>query len=71
MEIASPEERELVGRLRRALEDRAQKSVVREYAAVALGLMVDTRSPDVLFEFDADFNLFATTVTTNELIRLY
>jgi HEAT repeat protein len=53
------------------LSDRTQKKVVREYAAVALGLIVDTRSPDVLFEIDADFNLFATTVTTNELIRLY
>ncbi len=48
-----------------------KKFVVREFAAVALGLIADGRSADVLFEIDADFNYFATTVATSELIRLY
>ena len=48
-----------------------QRPIVREFAAVALGLIADPREEDVLFEIDADFNYFATTVATNELIRLY
>ena len=48
-----------------------RKFVVREFAAVALGLIADSRNTDVLFEIDADFNYFASTVVTSELIRLY
>jgi hypothetical protein len=44
---------------------------VREFAAVALGLLGDAREQDVLFDIDADFNYLATTDTTYELLRLY
>jgi len=49
----------------------ARTTIVREFACVALGLLGDDREADPLFELDADFNYFATTVATNELIRLY
>jgi HEAT repeat protein len=53
------------------LASEKRKFVVREFAAVALGLIADGRNADVLFEIDADFNYFATTVVTSELLRLY
>lgn len=57
--------------LLRLLENDKTHSTVREFAAVALGLMGDSRETDTLFSLDAGFNYFATTTTTHELIRLY
>ena len=51
--------------------DKTRTGIVREFACVALGLLGDDREIDPLFDLDADFNYFATTVATNELIRLY
>jgi len=53
------------------LKDKAQPTLVREFAAVALGLMGDRRMQDPLFELDAWFNFHATTRATNEFLRLY
>lgn len=53
------------------LKDRSESTLVREFAAVALGLMGDRRIKDPLFELDAWFNFHATTRATNEFLRLY
>ena len=53
------------------LKSEKQKPIVREYAAVALGLIAGQTDPDPLFEIDAGFNHFATTTATHELVRLY
>jgi HEAT repeat protein len=53
------------------LQDDKKRTLVREFAAVALGLLGDPRQRDVLFDIDADFNYLATTDTTYELLRLY
>ncbi|MCZ6574682.1 MAG: hypothetical protein O7C98_16135 [Planctomycetota bacterium] len=53
------------------LTDKGERTVTREFAAVALGLLGDPRDEDPLFALDADFNYLATTHTTHELIRLY
>ena len=53
------------------LRDQRAPTLVREFAAVALGLMGDRRTRDPLFAVDAWFNYFATTRATNEFIRLY
>jgi len=53
------------------LNDEQQQTIVREFAAVALGLMGDAREADPLFAVDAWFNYLATTRATNEFIRLY
>ena len=53
------------------LNDEQQQTIVREFAAVALGLMGDARERDPLFAVDAWFNYLATTRATNEFIRLY
>jgi HEAT repeat protein len=48
-----------------------ERTLVREFAAVALGMMGDRREVDLLFGIDAYFNFYATTGATHELIRLY
>jgi len=53
------------------LKDPAETTLIREFAAVALGLMGDRRERDPLFELDAWFNFYATTRATNEFLRLY
>jgi len=53
------------------LKDQSESTLVREFAAVALGLMGDRRERDPLFELDAWFNYYATTRATNEFLRLY
>ena len=53
------------------LRDKSARRLVREFAAVALGLMGDRREVDPLFSVDAFFNFYATTVATHELVRLY
>ena len=57
--------------LLKILKDRSQRRVVRELAAVALGILGDQREDDVLFDLDAYFNYFATTVVTHELITIF
>ena len=53
------------------LADRHERTAVREFAAVALGLLGNARKEDLLFGIDADFNYFALTSATHELLRLY
>jgi HEAT repeat protein len=53
------------------VRDPTEKPIVREYAAVALGMLGDARDRDLLFSLDADFNYFATVSASRELIRLY
>ncbi|MHC4938306.1 MAG: HEAT repeat domain-containing protein, partial [Planctomycetota bacterium] len=53
------------------IANRKERTQLREYAIVALGLMHDSRRKDPLFALDADFNFYATTESTNELLRLY
>jgi len=62
---------EAVAPLLEALRDKSARTLVREFAAAALGLMGDRRPDDLLFSLEADFNYLATSATTNELIRLY
>jgi HEAT repeat protein len=57
--------------LLKTLRDKRQKRVVRDLAAVALGLLGDPREQDVLFELDAYFNYFATTTLTFELLTIF
>jgi len=54
-----------------ALRNKRTKRVVRDLAAVALGLLGDPRDDDVLFELDAYFNYFATTTLTHELLTIF
>ena len=53
------------------LRDRTKKRVVRELAAVALGLIADPQEEDVLFELEAYYNYGATTVVTFELLAIF
>jgi HEAT repeat protein len=53
------------------LNDPHQATLVREFAAVALGLLGDRRDEDVLFRLDAHFNFFSGTRASRELVRLY
>ena len=53
------------------LEEKANSDTLRAYAATALGYMFDQRRHDLLFETVADFNFYATTGATHELLRLY
>ncbi len=62
---------EAVAPLLETLRDKSARTLVREFAAAALGLMGDRRPDDLLFSLEADFNYLATSATTNELIRLY
>jgi HEAT repeat protein len=57
--------------LLKTLRDEKQKRVVRDLAAVALGLLGDPREQDLLFELDAYFNYFATTTLTYELLTIF
>jgi HEAT repeat protein len=53
------------------LKDKRERTIVREFAAVALAFIGDRREEDLLFNLDAFFNLHATTSATHELMRLY
>jgi len=53
------------------LRDTRLKRVVRELAAVALGLLGADAERDVLFELDAHYNYYATTVVTHELLTIF
>lgn len=53
------------------LRDKRQKRVIRDLAAVALGILGDPREKDVLFALDAYFNYFATSILTNELLQIF
>ena len=55
----------------RLLENRKKSRTLRAYAATALGFMYDTRRHDALFDMAADFNFYATTGATHEILRLY
>ncbi len=57
--------------LHEILRDPGASTPVREFAAVALALIGDRRERDVLFDLDAYYNLYATTIATHELMRLY
>jgi HEAT repeat protein len=57
--------------LLKTLRDTRQNRVVRDLAAVALGLLGDPREQDILFELDAYFNYFATTTLTYELLTIF
>jgi hypothetical protein len=60
-----------VDALLKLLKDKRARSLVREFAAVGLGLMGDRREVDYLFDIDAYFNFYSTTIATHELVRLY
>ncbi len=53
------------------LLDKRERTSVREFSAVALALMADRRPHDALFDVEAWFNPFATSIASHELIRLY
>jgi len=53
------------------LRDRSERRVIRELAAVALGILGDPRETDLLFALDADFNFLATTSVTHELLTIF
>jgi len=53
------------------LRDTRQPRVIRELAAVALGLLAAPAEHDALFDLDAWFNPFATTPVTNELLTIF
>jgi HEAT repeat protein len=57
--------------LHEILKDKRERTIVREFAAVALAFIGDRRDEDVLFGLDAFFNIHATTIATHELMRLY
>jgi HEAT repeat protein len=57
--------------LHEILKDKRERTIVREFAAVALAFIGDRRPEDLLFNLDAFFNLHATTTATHELMRLY
>jgi HEAT repeat protein len=57
--------------LLKVLTDPRQRTLGREFAAVALGLLGDPRDEDVLFKLDAHFNFFSGTRASRELVRLY
>ena len=57
--------------LHEILKDKRERTIVREFAAVALAFIGDRRQEDLLFNLDAFFNLHATTTATHELLRLY
>jgi len=63
--------REAIDPLLKIVRSGDESTLVREFAAVALGLMGDAREKDPLFTIDAWFNYYATTRATNELLRLY
>jgi HEAT repeat protein len=63
--------REAIDPLLAIVRSHKDPTLVREFAAVALGLMGDARDHDPLFATDAWFNYFATTRATNEFLRLY
>ncbi|MGQ0614104.1 MAG: hypothetical protein ACT4PV_10240 [Planctomycetaceae bacterium] len=53
------------------LRDATAKIPVRESAAVALGLLGQRAASDPLFDLDAFFNTYATTLATHELLQIY
>jgi HEAT repeat protein len=53
------------------LEDKSKKHTMRESAATALGVLVDDRDRDPLFEIDAHTNPFALTAASRELVQVY
>jgi HEAT repeat protein len=53
------------------LNDKKHAPMAREFAAVALGLLGETRDEDPMFALDAWFNFMATTESSHELVRLY
>jgi len=53
------------------LENKGKRTAAREFAAVALGMLTNRRTPDVLFDLDSDINYFSLTSATHELVRLY
>lgn len=57
--------------LLRILADKNQRSLTREFAATALGLLGHRGAGDAMFSLDAWFNLSATTMASHEWIRLY
>ncbi|MHC4548846.1 MAG: hypothetical protein ACYTEZ_08705 [Planctomycetota bacterium] len=75
--LASPESGPLVSGRHAApggtdtLRVTRERTIVREFAAVALAFIGDRREKDVLFGFDAYFNPSGTTSATHELMRLY
>jgi len=60
-----------IGPLVEVLADPAQKTRIRESAAAALGVLVDPRDIDPLFEFDALVDPYALTAATRALFLVY
>jgi len=60
-----------VGPLLAVVEDERRAEVVRELAAVAVGMIVDPRDQHRVFALDAYFNYFATTEVTRTFLTLY
>lgn len=60
-----------VAPLLEVLKDGSLKPDVRESAAEALGVLLDPREVDPLFELDAACNPYGLTDATRELIRIY
>ena len=57
--------------LLKVVKDSTLKPAVRESAAEALGVLLDPREVDPLFELDATCNPYGLTDATRELIRIY
>lgn len=57
--------------LLRLLEDRATDRRIRESAATTLGILLDPRERDPLFEIDAYASPYGLTYATRELVRIY
>ena len=53
------------------LRDPAAKPTVRSSAATVLGILLDPRERDPLFEIDACCNPYGLTRATRELVRVY
>lgn len=53
------------------LADGSLDPSIRASAATALGILVDPRAEDPLFEIDAVTNPYGLTIATRELVRVY
>jgi len=53
------------------LDRRGARPQTREFAAVALGLMLDKRQHDVFFDLPGDMNFHGTTRATHRMLAIY
>jgi len=60
-----------IGPLADVVTDPGRRVKVRQSAAAALGVLVDPRATDPMFEYDALVNPYALTTATRELMRVW